>query len=236
MTGRELVATSLRLLGVVASGETPAASEAVDGLSALNRMIDSWSTEELIIYATNRETPVAMTPNVSSVTVGTGGTINISRPMWINYVKIQDANTGVEYPTKMLTQEEYAALLLKSVTSQYPLYVYDDGGFPLRTLQLYPVPSSANKIVLYTMRPLSQIATLDTSVSLPPGYDDALVYNLAVRLAPEYGKLVPDAVTMNAMETKGNIKRANHRTSVLRVDEAIQASGGFNIFSGGYSR
>ena len=43
---------ALRLLGVLAEGETPAASVSEDALMALNQMIDSWNTERLSVFCT----------------------------------------------------------------------------------------------------------------------------------------------------------------------------------------
>jgi hypothetical protein len=43
---------ALRLLGVLAEGETPSASVSQDALMALNQMIDSWNTERLSIFST----------------------------------------------------------------------------------------------------------------------------------------------------------------------------------------
>lgn len=236
MTARDLITASLRILGSVAPGENVAASEAAEGLASLNRMIDSWSTEQLLIYARNRETPYVLTPGTATVTIGPTGNINVARPMWIESVTLLDAVANTEFPLQLLTQEEFASICLKSLQTQYPAFVYDDGGFPLRTLTLYPVPSAANKLILYTMRPLSRVATIQDTIDLPPGYEDALVHNLALRLAPEYGRMTSPELQTNAMETKAGIKRANHRTQLLRVDEAIQSRGHYNIYSGGYSR
>lgn len=236
MTARDLIIASLRLLGAVAPGENVAASEAAEGLASLNRMIDSWSTEQLLIYARNKEAPYTLTPGTATVTVGPSGNINVPRPMWIETVTLLDAVANTEYPLDMLTQEQFASVCLKVQQTQYPAYVYDDGGFPLRTLTLYPVPSAANKLILYTMRPLSRIATIQDVIDLPPGYEDALVHNLALRLAPEYGRMSSPELQANAVETKAGIKRANHRTQLLRVDEAIQSRGHYNIYTGGYTR
>lgn len=41
-TARDMIGAALRLLGVLAAGEEPAAAEAADGLDALNRMLHGW--------------------------------------------------------------------------------------------------------------------------------------------------------------------------------------------------
>lgn len=233
MTGRDLVSASLRLIGAVAPGETPAASEATDGLAALNRMISSWSTEELIIHAVTAETPLTLTVGDGTVTMGTAGDIT-TRPLSIEAAVIRDGTTDLP-PMRLLTLAEYAAIPDKSTQSTYPTSLYDNGGYPLRTLTLYPVPSAAKSLVLFTKRELTQIATLDTAISLPPGYEEALVYNFAIRIAPEYGKVVPDAVALIAVESKASVKRANIKPAYLRCDPALVASGGFNILTGDFT-
>lgn len=233
MTGRDLISASLRLIGALAPGESLAASEATDGLASLNRMIDSWSTEGLIIHAVTAETAFALTASVATVTMGTSGNIT-TRPMSIESAFIRDGST--DYPLRILTHTEYAAIVDKTVQSDYPTALYDDGAFPQRTLTLYPVPSAAHSIVLFTKRALTQIATLDTAISLPPGYDEALVYNLSIRLGPEYGKPLSAEVVGIAQESKASIKRANIKPLYMKPD-AIPAGGGggsFNILSGGY--
>ena len=51
-TANEQINGALRLLGVLAEGETPSAATPQDALTALNQMIDSWNTERLSVYAT----------------------------------------------------------------------------------------------------------------------------------------------------------------------------------------
>ena len=46
-TAGEQINRALRLLGVLAEGETPSADMSNDALTALDQMIDSWNTERL---------------------------------------------------------------------------------------------------------------------------------------------------------------------------------------------
>ena len=43
-TAGDIINGSLRLLGVLAEGETPSADTSQDALRAMNQMIDSWNT------------------------------------------------------------------------------------------------------------------------------------------------------------------------------------------------
>jgi hypothetical protein len=233
VTGREMISAGLRLIGALAPGESPTASEATDGLATLNRMLDSLSNEGLVIHAVTSESPLTLTAGDGSVTLGASGDIT-TRPLQIKKAIIRDGST--DYPVRLLTLEEYAAIPDKSLQSTHPSALYDDGGHPQRTLTLWPVPSAAHSLVLFTERALTQIATLDTSVSLPPGYDEMLTYNLAIRLSPEYGRPVPAEVALIASESKANIKRTNHRPALLECDPSLIGIGGssFDINTGGY--
>lgn len=233
-TGRDLVSAALRLIGAVASGETPAAAEATDGLSALNLMIDSWSNESLLIPNKVREV-FALTPSQQTYTMGTGGNFATSRPLRIEEALIQFSSVTplLELPMKILNQEQYSGVLIKTLTSTFPLYLFPDYAAPLVNLNFWPVPNTANSVVLYSWKPLADLTTLDTATSLPPGYERALKYNLAVEIAPEYGKIIPDAVAAIAVESKAAIKRMNASPRYLRVDQALRPqSGTWNWMTG----
>lgn len=233
MTGRDAVTAALRKIGAVAPGESPAASEASEGLSELNRMLGSWSNDGLLIHAITSEAALTLTPGDATYTLGTSGDIT-TRPQKILYAIIRDGS--VDHTVDVVSLDEFARISQKSTQSPYPRALYDDGGYPRRTITLYPVPSTANSLVLYTRRALTSISTLDTDVSLPPGYDDAIVSNLALRLAPEYGRQVTDVMAMNASESLASIKRANQRPGYLSCDSAVVGSGSFNFESGGFER
>ena len=51
-TAGDQINGALRLLGVLAEGETPSAETSQDALNALNQMIDSWNTERLSVFST----------------------------------------------------------------------------------------------------------------------------------------------------------------------------------------
>jgi hypothetical protein len=233
MTGRDLVTASLRLIGAVAPGESLEAAEATDGLSALNRMIQSWSNDSLMIHAVTAETALTLTPSDGTYTLGASGNIT-TRPIKIERALIRDA--GTDYPLTELSAQEFTEISQKSITGR-PQYFYDDGAYPQRVITLYPIPSAADSLVLYTKRPLTEIATLNTDISLPPGYEEALIYNLAIRLAPEYGRATPQEVVLIAQESRAGLERVNQskNAGVLRCDDALTATGSFNINTGEYS-
>jgi hypothetical protein len=233
MTVRDLIKSSLRLIGAVATGETPSSVEQSDALAALNDMLDTWSTEKLMVYAIVRE-EFSLVAGTQSYTIGTSGTFNTSRPVVIEDATIEDQSSSptVERPVQVLNVDEWSAISTKDLSSEIPTKIYIEDGFPLSTIYLWPKPSTTNKLVLYSRKPLTSFSTVGDTVSLPPGWSEALRFNLAVRLAMEYGKAPNELILAGATETKENIKRLNMKPSYLGMDSFLVKSGGFNIVTG----
>lgn len=66
----------------------------------------------------------------------------------------------------------------------------------------------------------------NVSVDMPPGYLEALIYSLAVRLAPDYNLNAPAEVAAIASGALSNIKIQNTRVPTLRTDRELQGGSG----------
>jgi hypothetical protein len=228
MTANDLISSALRLIGVLSSGESPSAAEANDGLTILNQMLDSWNTERLALFTVQRQV-VAPATLKQAYTVGTGGDFNIPRPPRIDRVgviSLTNAAQPLELPVEMVTDVGWEAIPVKNVSSSLPLKVWNDLGFPLMTLSFWPIPSVQVNFALYTWTALTQFPDLVTDEEFPPGYLKALRYNLALDLAPEFGREVPQVVAAQAIASKAAIKALNLVPLDLRCDEALIGRGG----------
>lgn len=202
-TAQTIIDRALRLLGVIASGESPTAAEGADGLTALNAMIDSWRNDRLMVYSVVNQ---ALTlTGAASYTLGPTGGLVISRP-----VKIESAYCrvdGVDYPVDVVTKAQWDAISDKSATGDIVTTIYYDPTHPNGTLYAYPLTSNTLYLGLWT--PLGAFAAVGDTVSLPPGYERALAANLAIEAAPEYEREPSSAVVLMAKESKAAIKRIN---------------------------
>ena len=230
---RDIVTAALRELGVKAAGEVVTADEANSGLEELNRLVDQWAGERLLIYRVTRTTwTISATQNY---TVGTGGTVNIVRPVYLDHVNLIDTSTDPDQETPLtpLTDDGWAAITQKAATSTQPTNWYYNPTFPLGTLSLWPIPSSATlQGALYAPQQTSEFTSLDEVISLPPGYRRMLVKNLARDLAPSYGRAVHPELKEEAIESKATVKRNNYRPSDLSFDAAVLGgNGGYDIMT-----
>lgn len=235
MTPREIVKTSLRVLGALASGETPSAEEATDGLAALNRMIDAWSLEGLMIPAKTEET-FTLSPGKQSYTMGPGGDFDTLRPQRIENAILRDDTASPPYDTgiDLVTRDEWVRISVKGTASDIPCRMWVSYENPLAKLSLYPKPSAARKLVLFSWKPIARFADLEASFEMPPGYEEAAIYGLAVRLAPEYGIPLREEIAVIASDRRAAIKRMNYAPDLLRVDDALVTRRSFDIHTGEY--
>jgi hypothetical protein len=94
------------------------------------------------------------------------------------------------------------------------------------------VPSAANVLHVVQWVQLSSFAAVSTDVSLAPGYERALAYNLALEIAPEYEATPSPFVTQIAMQALELIKRANQRMMLTVPENAdLFAGTGYDIFA-----
>ena len=221
----ELIKRSYRLIGVYSIGEEPDANESVDALTALNAMLASWANEPQLAYVKTLDS-IPLTGG--TYTLGPSGTVVTTRPTIIDPSSYIELN-GTSYPVKVATLEQYNSIVTKSLTSSRPYALRYDDTYPNGTLTLYPAPNSG-VLKLFSTKPLPQFTSLVDSVNLPNGYEDLIVYNLAVRLGAENQVAIPNGLVAMASDIKRKIKRTNYEPLRLKID--IGTRGRYNVFSG----
>lgn len=207
----------MQLLGVLASGATPTSDEQADGLIALNAMVEAWRNDRLMAYALQEES-LTLTASSTSRTIGPTGNLVTTRPVAIEGAWILESS--VTYKVRMLsTREEYSSIPDKTTTSDWPEVAYYEAAMSDGTLYYYPSPNASRTMKLLTRVPVTSFAATSTTVTLPPGWEDALAFNLAVRFAPALQVPASPEVRAIAIDTLAGIKRANMRT--LKVDSGL---------------
>ena len=207
-TAQDIIDRALRLCGVIASGESPTATESADALEALNAMIDSWRNEKLMVYALTDSTLTLVAAD-SSYTIGSAGDLNTTRPVKVESCFCRVSN--IDYPVKVVDKAEWDAIPDKTTTSDVPQKVFYNATMATGTLQVWPVPTAAHVLHLTLWEPIATLAAVGTSISLPPGYERALAYNLAIDIAPEYEREPKASVIHIAKDSKAQIKRINSK-------------------------
>lgn len=182
----------------------------------------------------------ATTPS-QAITYTIPGNFKITRPLRITnaFTRITGTgNTGLDYGIEIITRDKYASLGYKGIAGPWPTKCYYDPTFPLGNLYFYPNPANAGTLHLWTDTIISDFANLTQSINLPQGYARALKKNLALELAPEYGKTVGALLVKQAKESKELIESLNATPAVEAFyDRGLAGSGRTDagwIMSGGF--
>lgn len=211
LSARTTINMALKILGVLASGETVTPEDEADAFTLLNGLMDSFGTQRMTPYTAARST-YAWTASASSQTIGAaGGDFTQQRPVSIEWAGFIPSGMTTEFEIPVYGQREYAALVDKTLTSIYPGELYVEPTHPLMILRLFPIPTVAGTLVLYYPEALTQFANATTVYTFPNGYARMLHYNLAKELIPIFN--VPPSriplVMQIATDTLADVKRQN---------------------------
>ena len=233
-TAGDQINRALRLLGVLAEGETPSAATSQDALLAMNQMIDSWNTERLSVYATQDQV-FSWPAGEIRRTLGPTGDFVGNRPVLLDDATYYRAPSGVSYGIKFINQDQYNGIAVKTATSTFPQVIFVNETFPDVEMFIYPKPTQVLEWHFISVQELSQPAVLATQLHFPPGYMRAFTYNLAMEIAPEFGVEPSPQVQRIAMTCKRNLKRINNPNDIMSLPYGVVANKQrFNIYAGNF--
>jgi hypothetical protein len=220
---------------MLAEGEIPSAETSQDALTALNQMIDSWSTERLSVFSTQDQTFTWPAGEITR-TLGPSGNFSGNRPvLFDDSTYYRDPSTNVSFGIKFINQQQYNGIAVKTVTSTYPQVIFVNMTYPDATMTVYPKPTRDLEWHFVSVDELTQPATLATMLSFPPGYLRAFKYNLACEIAAEFGVEPSPQVQRIAMASKRTLKRINNPDDVMSLPYALVATRQrFNVYAGNY--
>lgn len=237
MKAIDLISSSARLAGILASGDTLTGNAPADCLLILQQMLDTWQADGLKIFSENINTfPFVL--GQQAYTLGTGGQFNMPRPTKIQRMGVQILSNPTqpsEIPITLLDFDGWANVRVKNISGSYPLFCYPDYGFvgnpPVMTLNFWIIPGLACNCVIYSWQPLSTWPDLATTdVIFPPAYMQALRYNLAILLAPEFRVQIDPVVAQVAANSLAALKDVNLPQPVLRCDPGLTAQPGWPAY------
>ena len=233
-TGTTIIDGALRALGAIAEGVSHNTDQGAYGLSVLNRLIDQMNSKRLFIYqnvSANHTWPAA----TASRTIGPStGDFDTTRPQRVVAAKVTVAS-GDDWPLQVTEDRRvYEGVWDKDQTGSPPTLLFYDNAWPVATLYAWPIDPAGWTLRLSTWALLSEIATVGTTVDLPPAYEDFLVWELARRLWPTYpNQEVLALVVEMARESQAAVKSSNvHPVPVLGVQGVTLTNprGTYNIY------
>lgn len=210
----DIISSALKDIGALAAGETPTPEAAQDAFIMLNRMIDQWSNEQMMIFY-KTEIIFTLTPGQTQYTIGPNGQIGaVFTGSITNNVLTVTAITSGAIATGML-------LSGTGITSGTKIVSFLTGaGGNVNEIGTYLLNLSTNAssttINAYYQRPLSinsSFVRVNTNSNGVPIINGGLDYPVAVLNVEDYESIGlktlngpwPKALYYQPTETLGNI-------------------------------
>lgn len=225
VTPYTLITLALKMTGVAAEGQTPSNEMVFDSFTILNMMLSQWQVRRWLVYSTTDT--ACLCTGAQSYTVETGGDFDVPRPDRIEAAFMRyygSAPQPLDYDLILIqAREEYNLIQMKQLTT-WPTHIYYDSDLPIARVWPWPIPpDNSYELHITTKERLQQFLNLNDTIALPAEYQDAIVWNLAVRLRPMF-QLPPDPTTQQmAAATLATIRTANTQLPRARMPDDFRS-------------
>lgn len=191
-TWQQVIYEAFEVANIVDTGGTPSSTQRDNGFEILKRLIASWSVEQLTCYNHVTES-MSLSSGTMTYTWASGGTWNSARP-----VKVTGATAvsgAFQAPMEVLPMHEARKRTSNplGITAALPNILGWDLGFSSVNILIFPPPNaSPGTVVVNSIKAITEPSSVSDSISLPPGWEHALVHNLAAILQQKYdGQILP---------------------------------------------
>jgi hypothetical protein len=230
-----LAEDAYREIGAIGLQDTIGADLGALALVRFQHQLESWQAESLTLFNFTRVS-YTLPSGTSSRTIGpTGDIVTAQNPVimnGINYV-VPGTNPGVETPMGRMMADQYQELSIKQLPNSLPTLWFFNPGATNGTLTFWPVVTQNVDLALYIYFGVGSPVTLSDTVIGPPGYEEAFMYQLAIRLCQPLLRIPPALTVKMAAESLARIKRPNINPPLLGVDQALVPAfgAGYNVLS-----
>ena len=233
-TALGVITQALVAIGAYAQGESVSAADSQMALTWFQNQLDAFNADRLYLNVQTRVVHTLVS-GTTQRSIGIGGDINTERPVFItgiNYI-IPASNPPVETPMGRMDDDSYMNLSIKTLPSSLPTEFYYNETFPLGTLNFWPAVTQNVDIAIYSPQPSISATSLQSTIQGPPGYMEAFIFQLALRLSVPFAKQPNPLLVEMASQALARAKRPQLIPALMGVDAALypMGGGGYNILN-----
>ncbi len=226
-TVRAIATDALIEIGVLEPGDAMDAQQGALALTRFQKQIDAWAANKLALSLQARNS-FTLTSGTSTVTIGaSGATWTMARPDSLNTVTyiIPSTTPTTEVLIGQMDEDTYASLSIKGLSSSLPTLCFYQINLSNAngSLFFWPQVTQNVDIVLYSPQGIGVPTSLNTDVIGPSGYQEAFLYQLALRLCRPFGVAVSQDLVQLAANAWTTMTRPNTKPGLLGTDPALTA-------------
>lgn len=219
---QDVIDAAYRKIGL----KDPSATERTTALAMLNNMISIWGLHFLLPYVVRES--FDLTIGQAEYTVGSGGDFDTVRPLSLSNVYLVNSD-DYSFLVNVFGAKDYNRTRNKTLSGR-PTKVYFVPEYSLAKLIF-----NRETDVVYTAhfefnKNFTELAAVGTTIDLPNEYKEAMIYNLAIRLAEDESITLPQSVIQTAGTSLLTINRHNALSKIPnRIKFDFVGGSGSNI-------
>lgn len=210
----EVISSALRKVGF-AEGETPNATQIADAAVALNAIVAEWRTDGMPVWAMKTYT-MPLVAGQQNYEIGVGLGVNTPAPLKLTQAIRIETIGGTRVPLNIYTDYDFKQLSNFQSTTGVPVQIYYQPRINAGTLRFWPIPDTTTAadytVELTYQRPFEEFDAATDTPDFPSYFTRALIYALAVDLAPEYGLSLQDTAKLEKQADKAKDKALSFGT------------------------
>lgn len=181
-----IIKAALRKLGRLSRGQTPDAQQLADGQEALNAIVAEFTTLGMPLWARTDFT-LPLVAGQNTYTLGVGQAVNTPFPLKVHEIVLR-SNTGGVTNMFSVARDDFNILSTQSIGTpvNYTYQPFINYG----VLKVWPTPDTSvisnYTCVITYQKPFQGFTSGTETPDFPQEWQNALIYALAVSLAPEY--------------------------------------------------
>lgn len=186
LTRDQVITGALRKLAVLPSGGTPSTAQVSDANEALNALVKAFHADGMPLWAITSHT-FTVTSGTASYTIGLSQTLNTVAPLKVlqaHYTISGGTNTNLN----VYNRYDFKNLPVGTGSTGDPVNLYYQPLADTGVINLWPTPdNSTTTVTIQYQRPFQDMDASTDAFDFPSYWMQALIYNLAWVLSPEYG-------------------------------------------------
>ena len=256
----EALFLALRMAGRITDTQSVSdgSKDVADAFSLLVMMLGQWQRKRWLVW--HEEDVALVSTGADFYTIGPGEDFDVARPDKIHAAKVIlgpgfGTTAGLPLPEQLPfplgafgggrapnlvniplaiieAKEDWNKIAIPDLKS-IPSAVFYDSSFPVGRMYFWPVaPANTYEMQLTVKGSLPVYTTVNDALELPPEYLDAIVNNLAVRIAlASPGAQVSPLLLAEARASLNTIKLANTQIPLLSMPAALVGRRGGDVSS-----
>lgn len=239
ITARDLITLSLKQAGVLGVGQTALSEDINDCFTLLMQMVALWNKNRWLVPALIDISTIGN--NAKSNPIGPAQFWNVARPGQVKGAYVVQLGTGTNVVSLPITQifsyEEYIRIAVKALNS-LPTHMFYDGAWPNGNVFFWPIPNNSYECHILVQQQLGWPVALagagtglNTVFTLPEEYQEAIFYNLAMRISEMYQMPASPGTIKLARAALNTIRADNTQVPKMRMPAGLRRRNQFTIYN-----